>query len=72
MSKRKHYEMDFYLSECKSFLGLSPNVLVQFCLAKPNDTVYLLPTKERSGKQFTQSLARASKILAVPHKVRTH
>ena len=39
MSKRKHYEMDFYLSEHKSFQGVSPNMLVAFCLAKPKHSL---------------------------------
>ena len=39
MSKRKHYEMNFYLSDCKSFQGVSPNMLVEFYLAKPKHSL---------------------------------
>ena len=39
MSKRKDYEMDFYLSECKNFRGDSQNMLVEFCLAKPKHSL---------------------------------
>ena len=37
--KRKHYEMDFYLSERKSFQAVSPNMLVEFWLAKPKQSL---------------------------------
>ena len=63
MSKGKRYEMYFYLSECKSFQGVSQNMLVEFCLAKPKHSLAFANkrinvrrhTNESSRKQFTQN-----------------
>ena len=80
MSKRKHYDMDSYLSECKNFQGVSQNMLVEFCLAKPKHSLAFANKRinvhrhinESSRKQLTQNLTIASKTLAVSRKVRTH
>ena len=80
MSKRKHHKMDFYLSECKSFQGVSQNMLVESCLTKPKHSLAFANKRinvshhmnESRRKQFTQNLMTASKIQAEPRKVKTH
>ena len=80
MSKRKHHETDIYLSECKSFQGVSQNMLVESCLTKPKHSLAFANKRidvshhvnESCRKQFTQNLTTASKIQAEPRKVRTH